>query len=438
MKIAIAGYGIEGEENYAYWSADPANDITIVDEKEVPGKPLPEGVATLLGPGVFEQLNGFDLVIRTASLPPRNIKTDGKVWSATNEFFAKCPAKIIGITGTKGKGTTSSIIAALFEAAGRKVWLVGNIGIAAISILDRIQPNDIVVFEMSSFQLWDIEKSPQTAVVLLIEPDHLNVHADMDDYVHAKAGITRHQHAGDICVYHPTNELSAYVAGQGNAGVKQKYAIAGGQSVYVADGAFRTDERIICSTDALHLRGDHNKENACAAITVALQHGLSDEAIETGLREFEGLPHRLEYVKTVNDVAYYNDSYSSAPPATVAAIRSFETPEIVIVGGVDKGFDLQGFADVLLARQNIKEIVLIGEVRHNFYDILAAAQTEGKGQQVALTVFDGTTMHDIVSYVSGKAIAGDTVILSPGCSSFDMFKDFSDRGNQFRDEVLSL
>lgn len=438
MKIAIAGYGIEGEENYAYWSADPANDITIVDEKEVPAKPLPAGVATLLGPGVFEQLNGFDLVIRTASLPPRNIKTDGKVWSATNEFFAKCPATIIGITGTKGKGTTSSIIAALFEAAGRKVWLVGNIGIAAISILDRIQPDDVVVFEMSSFQLWDIEKSPHTAVVLLIEPDHLNVHADMDDYVRAKAGITRYQQAGDICVYHPTNPISERIAHEGNATVRQKYAVAGGQSVYVADGAFRTDERIICSTDVLHLRGDHNKENTCAAITVALQHGLSDEAIENGLREFEGLPHRLEYVKTVNDVAYYNDSYSSAPPATVAAIKAFTTPEIVIVGGVDKGFDLQGFADVLLARQNIKEIILIGEVRHKFADLLATGQSAGQGTATKLTVFDGTTMGEIVSYAQSTAVAGDTVILSPGCSSFDMFKDFSDRGNQFRAEVLSL
>jgi UDP-N-acetylmuramoylalanine--D-glutamate ligase len=435
MKIAIAGYGVEGEENYAYWSADPANEITIVDEKEVPAKPLPQGAAALLGPGVFERLEGFDLVIRTASLPPRNIKTDGKVWSATNEFYAKCPAPIIGITGTKGKGTTSSIIAALFEAAGGKVWLVGNIGIAAISVLDQIQAGDVVVFEMSSFQLWDIERSPQTAVVLLIEPDHLNVHAGMEDYVHAKGGITRHQTQEDICVYHPTNTYSKQVADESAATRKERYATQDGNGVYVADGMFRTHERVICSTDALHLRGEHNKENACAAITVALAHGLSDEVIERGLRHFEGLPHRLEYVRTIGGVDYYNDSYSSAPAATVAAINSFETPEIVVVGGVDKGFDLANFAHILLARTNIKEIVLIGEVRHKLYEFLKA---KSAASTAAITVFDGTTMPEIVRYLQTQAAAGDTVIFSPGCASFDMFKDFSDRGTQFRNEVLGL
>lgn len=131
MKIAIAGYGVEGEENYAYWAAQPGNEITIVDQQEVPSKPLPNGVATLLGADAFSKLTDFDLVIRTASLPPSAIRTNGKIWSATNEFFAKCPAPIIGVTGTKGKGTTSSMIASLFRADGRKVWLIGNIGIAA-------------------------------------------------------------------------------------------------------------------------------------------------------------------------------------------------------------------------------------------------------------------------------------------------------------------
>ena len=160
MKIAIAGYGLEGEENYKYWAAEGSHDITIVDEKEHPDRAIPEGVPTMLGAGVFERLQDFDLVIRTAGLSPFKIKTNGKIWSATNEFFEKSPAKIIGVTGTKGKGTTSSLIASIFEAAGKKVWLVGNIGTSAIEALERIGSEDIVVFELSSFQLWDLERSP--------------------------------------------------------------------------------------------------------------------------------------------------------------------------------------------------------------------------------------------------------------------------------------
>ncbi len=157
MKIAIAGYGVEGEANFAYWSKDPSNEIVIVDQKAIPDRPLPQGVATILAPNAFEQLDGFNLVIRTAGLPPRNIKTNGKIWSATNEFFAKCPADIIGVTGSKGKGTTASLIASILEAAGRKVWLVGNIGQPGLEVLDQIHPEDIVVYELSSFQLWDVE-----------------------------------------------------------------------------------------------------------------------------------------------------------------------------------------------------------------------------------------------------------------------------------------
>src|SRR5688572_20905745 len=132
MKIAIAGYGLEGEANYAYFSKDPANEITIADQKDVPDRPLPEGVPTILAPDAFEKLQGFDMVVRTAGVAPYKIKTDGKIWSGTNEFFEKCPARIIGVTGSKGKGTTASLIASILEKAGRKVWLVGNIGLSSL------------------------------------------------------------------------------------------------------------------------------------------------------------------------------------------------------------------------------------------------------------------------------------------------------------------
>lgn len=433
MKIAIAGYGLEGEENYKYWAAEGGHDITIVDENPTPARALPEGVPTMLGEGVFEKLKGFDLVIRTAGLAPYKIKTDGKIWSATNEFFEKSPAKIIGVTGTKGKGTMSSLIAAIFEAAGKKVWLVGNIGISAIKVLDQIGSEDIVVFELSSFQLWDLERSPQTAVVGLIEPDHLNVHKDMDDYVNAKGAIRRYQQDGDICVYHPTNHYSRQIATSVSKGTILRYGIPDDGGVYEREDEFLQNNEVICPTDLLQLIGQHNIENACAAITVARAHGLTIDAIEDGLRNFKGLPHRLEYVRKFNGVDYYNDSFSSAPPASVAAIKSFTRPEIVIIGGYDKSNDFSILIDTLKSMSNVKEVVLIGQIRHALSDQFKAA-----GVNLKTTILDATMMDEIIQYVSTIAEDGDVVLLSPGTSSFDMFKDFYDRGDQFRNLVNKL
>lgn len=433
MKIAIAGYGLEGEENYKYWASQGGHDITIVDEKQVPDRPLPEGVPTILGAGSFEQLADFDLVIRTAGLSPSKIKTNGKIWSATNEFFEKSPAKIIGVTGTKGKGTTASLIASIFEAAGKKVWLVGNIGTSAIQALESIGSEDIVVFELSSFQLWDIERSPQTAVVLLIEQDHLNVHENMDDYINAKEHIRTYQNDGDICIYHPTNHYSRQIAVSNSKGVIMRYGISDDGGVYERDGEFWQKAEMICSTNLLQLIGAHNIENACAAISVARAHNLSIDAIEKGLKNFKGLPHRLEYVRKHNGVDYYNDSFSSAPPATVAAVKSFSQPEILIIGGFDKGVDFSVLINTLKDISNIKEVILIGDTRQKLNTEMLNA-----GLEIKITVLDARTMAEIVTYTSQVATTGDVVILSPGTSSFDMFKDFYDRGTQFRDTVNSL
>lgn len=431
MKIAIAGYGIEGQANYTYWAKGPLNEVTIVDENQQPKTPLPEGVPTILGPGAFEMLDGFDVVVRTAGLSPYKIKTDGQIWSATNEFFARCNAPIIGVTGTKGKGTTSSLIAAIFEAAGKKVHLVGNIGIPALDILSDIQPSDVVVFEMSSFQLWDIKKSPQTAVVLGIEPDHLNVHPDMNDYVEAKGNIRRFQGDNDICIYHPTNDYSSHIAHNNPKGSIIRYATSEDGGVYANIRDFYIGEQVICSLEALQLLGEHNVENACAAITVAKKWGIDDASIEKGLRSFKGLPHRIEFVRNLDGVDYYNDSFSSAPAATIAAVKSFTNPEIVIVGGTDKGADFSELVEVVTERQNIKHIVVVGEIRAKLGQLLNAS-----GKKV--TIFEASTMLQIVDFVRANSTAGDVVILSPGCASFDMFKDFYDRGNQFRTYVNSL
>ena len=216
MKIAIAGYGVEGESSFRYFSQDKSNQITIVNET-TPEVPIPSGVASIIGENVFEKLQDFDLVVRTPGLSPHKIKTNGKVWSGTNEFFDKCPATIIGVTGSKGKGTTASLIASILEEAGKKVWLIGNIGKPALDVLKDVQPEDYVVYELSSFQLWDLEKSPHIAIVLFIEQEHLNVHKDMAEYVAAKANITKHQTATDLLIYNKSNKYCSEISSNSRA-----------------------------------------------------------------------------------------------------------------------------------------------------------------------------------------------------------------------------
>lgn len=427
MNVAIAGYGVEGESSYTYWHKLGA-DITIFDEKE-PSRPVPEGVTTYIGADAFSKLDGFDVVIRTAGLSPDKIVTNGKIWSATNEFFAKCPVPIIGVTGTKGKGTTCSLIAEILKTADKTVHLVGNIGVPALSILGEVKPDDIVVFELSSFQLWDLEKSPETAVILMIEPDHMDVHSSMEEYVNAKANIVKHQNVDDLLIYHPTNQYSAEIAAQAPAR-KMKYLTPEG--AYVKDDQIMIEEIVICSTNEVGLVGAHNLENICAAITAAWHYTQDLDAIKSAVTSFKGLPHRLEFVREVNGVKYYNDSFSSAPGATIAAIRSFQEPEVLICGGFDRGLDYTELAQAIAEQQNIKKIVLIGQTKQAIAERFTAARF------TKYQLLETVDMNEVVQAAKKEAKPGDVVILSPGCASFDMFKDFKDRGEQFKQIVEAL
>jgi len=429
MKIAIAGYGVEGEASYAYWGADPANDITIVDESDAPKFTVPAGANVLLGSGSLQKLNGFDLVIRSPGLAPDHITTDGKIWSVTNEFFATCPADIIGITGSKGKGTTASLIASILQAAGRKVWLVGNIGVAALDVLSQIQPDDIVVYELSSFQLWDIERSPHTAVVLFIEPEHLDVHASMEEYVAAKANITKFQAAGDILVY---NQENPYARSIGEASPATTVGYPGEQTAHIRDGHFYNGEQKLCSVEVLQLPGAHNQSNAIAAIDAVWKYVQSPASIEAGLQGFTGLPHRLAFVRDVNGVSYYDDSIATTPASTVAAIASFAQPKIVIVGGADKGGDYTTLATAIAESDSVKAVISIGANGQRITSLLT-----DKDQGLVHRV-DAKDIVEIVRVAATHAEPGDVVILSPAAASFDMFKNYADRGEQFVAAVKNL
>jgi len=427
MKIAIAGYGIEGQENFRYWSRLPENQVTIVDEKGT-GAPIPEGVASIVGPHAFKQLEGFDLVIRTAGLAPHKITTNGKIWSATNEFFEKCPAPIIGVTGSKGKGTTASLIASILQEAGQKVWLVGNIGISALSVLDQIQPDDIVVYELSSFQLWDLQRSPQVAVVLFIEREHLDVHASMEEYVEAKAQITRHQIPGDILIYNADNQYSKHIA---RSSVAQKIGYPSDEAAHVVDGWFYYGQQQLVSVDTLTIPGVHNIDNALAAIDAAWPFTQDVNAIESGLSDFTGLPHRLAFVDTVNDVDYYDDSIATTPGSAIASLRAFaDKPKVIILGGSAKGSEFNELATELTKHD--VQAVLIGD---EAVKIAEALQAVGFSKYV---IIDNATAELFTRKAAELAKPGSVVLLSPAAASFGLFKNYVDRGEQFIAAVNNL
>jgi len=435
MNIAIAGFGVEGQSSYKYWQCVPDSNITIVNETDIPAAVLPEGVATITGEGAFGRLNGFDLVIRSAGVAPHKIVTDGKVWSGTNEFFYQCSDQstttpnvdTIGVTGSKGKGTTSSLIASILEAAGRKVWLVGNIGVAALDVINQIQPGDVVVYELSSFQLWDIERSPQTSVVLFIEQEHLDVHKDMAEYVAAKGNIARFQTPEDILIYNAKNEYSRSIA---EASAAQKVGYPSTATTHVREGFFYNGEQKLCSVDALQLPGEHNISNAIAAIDAVWKYTQDASVIYAGLSTFKGLPHRLSFVETVKGVDYYDDSIATTPASAIAALRAFDKPKVIILGGSSKGSDFSELAHELTLHD--AQAVLIGD---EAVTIAKALDAVGFTKYV---VIEDATATSFTETAAALAAPGSVVLLSPAAASFGLFKNYVDRGEQYIAAVHEL
>jgi UDP-N-acetylmuramoylalanine--D-glutamate ligase len=426
MKIAITGYGLEGESNYRYWSANPENDIVIADQHQ-PDRSIPDGVKAIIGKDAFEHLQGFDLVIRTAGLAPRKIKTNGKIWSSTNEFFAECPATIIGVTGSKGKGTTASLIASILQAAGKKVWLLGNIGEPGLNVLKQIKPDDVVVYELSSFQLWDLEKSPKIAVILFIEQEHLDVHSDIKEYVAAKANITKYQTNDDTLIYNRLNQYAISIAKNSKAHL---IGYTEDKSAHVYNGYFYYTEQKICSVKSLGIVGKFNYDNACAAIDAIWSITNDISAIEKGLASFKGLPHRLQLVREFNGVKYYDDSIATIPGAAIAALKAFDKPEVIILGGSSKGSDFTELGKEL-KKHDVKAI-LVGE------EAKKIARSCDKAGFSNYEVLSYVSMDQVVQRARKLSKSGGVVLLSPACASFDLFKNYNDRGEKFSHAVNKL
>jgi UDP-N-acetylmuramoylalanine--D-glutamate ligase len=431
MRIAILGYGSQGRSSYEYWNS-AENQITICDR--APVTDAPKDVVLRIGEDYLKNLDEFELIVRSPSVHPRDIVAANspsileKVTTNTNEFFRVCPTKnIIGVTGTKGKGTTSTLIAKLLEVSGKTVRLGGNIGTPPLDLLKYdIEEYEWVVLELANFQLIDLKYSPHIAVCLMVVPEHLDWHTDFDEYVEAKSQLFRWQTANDIAIYYAGNETSKHIASHGK-GKKIPYFAPPG--AFVKDGVISIGGTDICQTKDLQLIGEHNWQNVCAALTV-VTNVTWDEAIKLHTRIFKGLEHRLEFVREVQDVKYYNDSFGTTPETAIVAIKAFQEPKVIILGGSDKGASYDELAKTVM-ENNVRAAVVIGDTRPVIQEALERA-----GFPHIIT--GGATMEEIVSQAREQAQPGDVVLLSTGCASFGLFKDYKDRGEQFKQVVQAL
>lgn len=435
MKIAILGFGVEGQAALSYWRT-PGNQVTICDQRR--DTVVPEGVDARLGPDYLTDLEQFDLLVRSPSLHPQTIVNSNspailkKVTSGTNEFLRVCPTtQVIGVTGTKGKGTTSTLIAQMLTRAGYRVHLGGNIGQAALSLLDAaIAPTDWVVLELSSFQLIDLQHSPGLAVCLMVVPEHLNWHADMNEYITAKSQLFSHQQPTDTAVYYADNPTSVQIAAS-SPGRKVPYAKTPG--AIVQDNLILIDGQAICSVADLQLLGRHNWQNALAATTAVWQIIQDPAPIREVLTTFRGLEHRLELVREVDGVRYYNDSFAATPDAAIGALEAIEGPKVMIMGGFDRQLPIEHLARAISEHcRDLTAVILMGESAQRL-----AAALDQTGFQ-AYTISKATTLSAIVKQAQNSARPGDAVVLSPGFASFDMFKNFEERGQLFKEAVHAL
>lgn len=451
MKIAIVGWGIEGQSAFNFFG--PNHNYLIVNEHprdDFPAKSASVKLQFLSGerpvgmPGNvvnLSYLNGIETYDKIIYSPSsyKNLQkkfgSENSFWSKAttvqNIFFENCKSKnIIGVTGTKGKGTTSTLIYKMLEASGKRVYLGGNIGNSVLDFVNKVEAEDWVVLELSNFQLDNFNYSPHVAVCLMIVPEHLDWHKDTDEYTEAKANLFRYQTADDIAIYFPENEYSVKVAGF-SAGAKVPY--------YKKPGAYvRQDGMIVVGegeTEVIHknevkLLGEHNLQNVCAALTAVHEVLGSVDKAQVVLSSFSGLEHRLELVRSLDGVKYYDDSFGTTPETAIVAIKAFSEPKILVLGGSDKGIPFDDLVDEVV-KSNVRHVIAIGEIGPKLEDLL-------KSRNFTSITADLTTMPEIVAAARKAAQPGDVVLLSTGSASFGLFHDYKDRGNQFKAAAQAL
>lgn len=443
-QVAVLGYGTEGKAVTKYllkhgikpvlFDETPWNQWDISEQEAI--KKL--NINFIFGNDAFKELYAIDVAFRSPGIQKSKIlKHNSKIelTSQTKFFFEHCPAKIIGVTGTKGKGTTCSLI---YEILNQNTivnnlkstnYLTGNIGqIQPLDFFDDLNSNDTIIFELSSFQLQDLTISPNIAVVLMVTEEHLDYHSSAEEYIEAKASIVKYQSSTDIVIYNSDFPNSESIAKK-SPGKKFSYSrLTENTDCFINNNTLKIpSDKLQIPLDNIKLKGKHNLENICAAVLTCQTLKVNKAIIQSVINNFYGLEHRLEFVAEVNNIKFYNDSFSTTPETAIAAIESFKEPEILILGGSSKNSNFTNLAETINKSNNIKSIIIIGQEAENIKNLI-------KRNDILIQV-GASSMRDIFKQVKSVVETGDIVLLSPACASFGMFKNYKDRGNQFKQEV---
>ena len=448
-KVAIIGLGTSNIPLIDYFYEKKA-EVTVFDEREIGeiekniiDKITDYGMRMSFGKNYLKKLKGFDLILRSPSCMPTIPELEaeeerGAIVTTEIELLIKmCPCQVIGITGSDGKTTTTTLISEILKDGGYNVHTGGNIGIPLFTKLNEIMPEDKVVLELSSFQLMDMDVSPDIAVITNITPNHLNVHKDYEEYINAKKNIFKYQDKDGILILNYDNEITRNCAKEAKGKViffSSKQKLDNGYIVDV-DVIKRCDDNLrkhILNTKELIIRGMHNFENVATAF--AATSSLVDEtkAIET-VKSFKGVEHRIEFVREINGAKWYNDSASSTPSRTISGLNSFEEDIVLIAGGADKNLDYTPIAKPIVDK--VKTLILMGQTAEKIYDKVKEEQ-ERQNKQINIYMADSLSQAVILAkrYSEPKQV----VLFSPASTSFDMFKNMYDRGAQFKEIVNKL
>ena len=443
--VAVIGIGVSNqplirlllERGIAVTACDKKNRETlgiVAEQLEANGCRLRLGEAYL--DGLTE-----DVIFRTPGMRPdlpqlaAAVSRGSVLTSEMEVFFEVCPCPKIAVTGSDGKTTTTTIIAELLKRAGKTVHLGGNIGHPLLAETGKMKPEDVAVLELSSFQLMTMTHSPHIAVVTNLAPNHLDVHKDFQEYIDAKENIFTHQSAKDIAVFNADNpytlEEASRAVGRARLFSRKKELEDGvflrGDAVIARHNG---EERQVMTTADIKLPGVHNIENYLAAIA-AVDGLVPDEVIRDFAREFGGVEHRIELIRTRNGVRWYNDSIASSPSRTIAGLNSFKEKVILIAGGKDKGISYDALGPVI--NDHVKLLILCGATAGVIRRV-----TEQAANYDGLEIVDVEDYHQAVALAGSRAQEGDVVILSPASTSFDRFANFMERGRVFKDIVNGL
>lgn len=431
-KIAIIGLGVSNIPLLDYLF-ELGSEVVIFSDKKIEVDLSKYNYMVYEGDDCLSHLVGFDIIFRSPGCLPtkRELVLEKErgayITTEVEEVIKLSPCKVIGVTGSDGKTTTTTLIDLVLRANGYKTFLGGNIGIPLFTKIKDMKRDDLVVLELSSFQLMGMDISPSISVITNISPNHLDKHKDFQEYIDSKYNIFRNSDEG-ILVINADNEITKKIISKREVRYFSRYNKT--NAYYVDNGYICYDGKKVFDTKKLHIRGIHNHENICACMS-ALKGMVDEDVSFKAISEFNGVEHRLEFVREIAGVKWYNDSVSSSPTRTIAGLNSYDEDIVLIAGGYDKNLDYSPLAGPILKK--VRKLILFGDTKDKIYKAVISMKRDED-----IEIFICNDLEEVVRKAYQVAKEGDIVLFSPASASFDMFRNFADRGEKFKELVRGI